>query len=338
MSEEPPRQDEPLLERLRGALAPQREKAKRLGKRIGEYAAKRWFRLAVAAVLACSHLVMFDLAAHDRLGLDFNSSDEAPYYSNPHASVLGGYPRQPVHWSRLVSSRWDSEIYISFALRGLSACPDKEAPGYIYMHCGLAWLPAYGVIGGKVAAATGLAPDYALMLISIVAAIFVNFWWTSKFISDRIGLFEAYATVLAFNIYPSAFYMVAPYTEALTLALVFLGLWAMQRDRWVTSALLVGAACGLRGTALVFSAAYGLAALVAAHQRRKDKKKDWWRPLTGIPLCGGCRGRDADFKLYVGDGLAYVHARKAFGDTQNFGRFLDATCYLKGSPRSTWTW
>jgi hypothetical protein len=337
MPKQPPTEEEQetLLRRVTEALgpkvAPLRDNARKLGSAIENRAGKRWFRLLIAAVLACGHLVMFDLAGHKRLDIDFSSSSEPPYYSDPHATVLGGYPRQPHHWSRLVASRWDAEIYISFAIRGLSACPDKESPGYLYMHCGLAWLPAYGVLGGKIASVFDMSPDYTLMMISIIATIFVNFWWTSKFISDRIGVFESYATLLAFNMYPSAFYMVAPYTEALTLALVFLGLWAIQRDRWIVSSLLVGAACGLRGTGIVFSAAYGLAALVAAYERRKAKRKDWWRPLAGIPLCAWLLAFEMlMFKIYVGDALAYVHARKAFGDYQDFSRLIDATFYLKG--------
>src|SRR5437763_1332743 len=161
---------------------------------------RRWFRLMVAAMLACLHLVMFDLAGHKRLGLPFNDSPtEAPYYADPYANVLGGYPREPHHWSRLIASRWDAEIYIGFALRGLSACPTRHSPGSAYMRCGLAWLPAFGMLGGNVSSVVHLPADVTLILISVLAAIFVNFFWTSRVIVDRIGKLEAFATLLAFN-------------------------------------------------------------------------------------------------------------------------------------------
>ena len=289
-------------------------------------------RIAVATLLVCVHLLMLTLAGHARIHEPFNNSpDEAPYYSQPYASVLGGYPRQPHHWSRLVASRWDAEVYISFAIRGLSACPSKKSPGYMYMHCGLAWFPAYGMLGGNVASIFHLAPDIALMIISILSAILVNYFWTSKLIADRIGKPAAWLTLLAFNAYPSAFYLVAPYTEALTLALVFGGFWLMSKDRWFSAALLIGAASGLRGTALAFSGAFGLAALVATWHRRKASDAAWWKPLASTPLAvWGLVATFVMFQLWVGDALAYVHARKAFGDFHDFGRFLSPVFYLRG--------
>ena len=305
---------------------------RRLKASLGDAARTRWFRILVAATLACLHLAMLDLAGHKRLHRPFNySPDEPPAFKNPDAIVLGGYPREPQHWSRLIASRWDSQVYIGFALRGLKACPSKKAQPWRYMQCGLAWMPAFGMLGGNIADVFHLPADYTLLFIAVLAAIFVNFFWTSRTITDRIGLFEAYATLLAFNCYPSAFYMVAPYTESLTLALVFGGVWMMEKDRWVLASVLVGAASSLRATALAFSASFGLAILVTAWFRRREKRPDWWKPLLGIPLCAwGLIATFVMFKLWVGDALAYVHARQAFGDSKVFSRLLDPTWYLKG--------
>lgn len=288
-------------------------------------------RVAVATLLVCIHLALITVAGHSRLKLPFNSSSEPPYYSNPHASVLGGYPRQPHHWSRLIVSRWDAEVYISFAIRGLSACPTKKAPGYMYMDCGLAWFPAYGIMGGKLARILHIAPDIALLIISILSTILVNYFWTSKLITERIGVSAAWLTLLAFNAYPSAFYMVAPYTEPLTLALVFGGFWLMSKDRWWQAALLIGAASGLRGASLAFSGAFGLAALIASWHRRKSGDAGWWKPLASTPLAvWGLVATFVAFHFLVGDALAYVHARKAFGDFHAFSRLISPKFYLRG--------
>src|SRR5690349_20302653 len=95
-----------------------------LGRRLAPIAASRWFRLVVASVLVIFHLVAFSCAGKDRLGVPFNSAPgHAPYYSDPDTSSLGGYPRQPHYWSRMVVSRWDAQHYIGFAVRGLTSCP-----------------------------------------------------------------------------------------------------------------------------------------------------------------------------------------------------------------------
>jgi len=94
-------------------------------------------------------------------------------FTDPKAPALGPIPRQPPNWSRLVVSRFDAQHYIGTALRGLSACPTDpaKADGYIYLQCGLGWLPAYGAAGGVVSDVTGLEPDYALTLLSVLCAI-----------------------------------------------------------------------------------------------------------------------------------------------------------------------
>src|SRR5215831_17243227 len=115
------------------------------------------FRVAISAFFVVLHLLAFSKAGEDRLDLPFNSAPgESPYYSNPDASVVGGYPRQPHHWSRLIVSRWDAEVYQSFALRGMTACPEEPGPDETatdqrYMECGLAWFPAFGEIAGTIA-------------------------------------------------------------------------------------------------------------------------------------------------------------------------------------------
>ena len=111
------------------------------------------FRIGIAALLVVFHLVAFATAGHDRLAQPFNNSpDEAPFYSDPNANALGPHPRQPHHWSRLITSRWDAQHYIGFAVRGLSSCPtDDSATDRDFLKCGLGWLPAYGRVGGVIA-------------------------------------------------------------------------------------------------------------------------------------------------------------------------------------------
>ena len=146
-----------------------------------ELAGRRSVRAAFAALFVCFHLVMFWRAGHLRLALPFDDAPtERVEFSDLHAPAVRGYPRQPHHWSRLILSRWDAQHYIGMATRGLTACPDHKAEqDGEYLDCGLGWLPAYGMTGGVVAKLLMLAPDVALVLISLIAAFFVNFLLTS---------------------------------------------------------------------------------------------------------------------------------------------------------------
>src|SRR5882724_7411678 len=186
------------------------------------------FRFAIAAVLVSLHIFAFALAADDRLSVSFNSSPgEAPYFSNPDAPAMSGrFPRQPHHWSRLAVSRWDAQHHIAFALRGLTSCPrdPAKATDVQYADCNLSWFPGYGMTAGTISDLTGAPPDVVLVLLSCLAALIVNLLWTSKPIVERIGRGPAYAALLAFNLFPTAFFTVTPYPES---AMIALGLGAL---------------------------------------------------------------------------------------------------------------
>ncbi len=301
--------------------------------KLDELAATLWFRIGIAVLLAVIHVAVFAKAGHDRLKLDFNSyPDEAPYFSNPDAPATRGYPRQPHRWSRLVVSRLDAQHYIGTAVRGLSACPtDPKSPDYMYLDCGLGWLPAWGVIGGAVAEVTHTADDEALMFLSILAAIALNLVWTSDVLVQRLGRGVAWATLIGFNVYPGGFYLVTPYTESITIVLAMGGFVALAKERWVLSAFLVGASTAFRLSAFSYAVAIGCALLAAAWDRRKAGTEKWWRPLLGLPLCGwGQLMTMLVLQIMLGDWRAFLRARAAFGDQHNWGRLVDITYYVRG--------
>lgn len=301
--------------------------------KLDELASHAAFRIFVAALLASMHLATFARAGEQRLGLPFNSAPgEAPYFSDPDAKATTGFPRQPHRWSRLVVSRFDAQHYIGTSIRNFTACPtDGSTPDIEYLHCGLGWLPAFGLAGGVVSQVTGIADDIALMLLSLFCAIAVNLMWTCKTIVNRIGKLEAYATLIAFNFYPSAFYMVTPYTEAATIALLLGGFIALAKERWLLSAFLIGASTALRISSAALGAGLGCALLVAAYQRHKAGTPQWWRPLIAIPLCGwGQFATMALLKVEVGSFWAFFRARESFGDEHDWSRVVDGTYYVRG--------
>jgi hypothetical protein len=315
-----------------------RAQADEVRRKIGPLAATSWFRLGVATLLVMCHLLAFSRAGHSRLGLPFNSAPgQAPYYSNPDAPATQGYPRQPHHWSRLLVSRWDAQHYIGFATRGLTSCPTngKTATDGDYLACGLNWFATFGEAGGIVTRTTGLAADVSMLLLALIAAILLNYLWTSKAITDRLGQAESYGALIAFNLFPSAFYVVTPYTEGVTLALVIAGFACLLRERWIWSAILIGASTALRLTAGGFGVALGCALLYAAWERRRANKPDWYKPLYAIPLVlWGLIVYIIVLKLSVGDGFAFFRAQKAFtipGDGGwEFSRLVNPVYYLRG--------
>jgi hypothetical protein len=304
----------------------------RLARRLDGVAARFWFRIAIAVLLAGIHVFVIWRAGADRLDLPFNSApDNAPYFSNPDAPVLTQPPRQPHYWSRLVLSRWDAQHYIATSIRGLTACPTDGATAsdYQYLQCGLGWLPAFGEVGSVVSQVTGLPDDYALVLVSILCAIIINLLWTSPVFVSRIGKLEAYATLIAFNAFPPAFNVVTPHTEALTIALVLGAFWMIAKDRWWLASILVGASTALRPHAVAYTLAFGCAALVATWQKRRDHARRWWSPLASCVLAGwGQLATLFALQVSVGDAWAFFRARHAFGDSNTAGRLFDGASYI----------
>lgn len=297
-----------------------------------ELAPAPWFRAAVALALVIAHLVAFDIAGHRRLGVPFNSAPgEAPYYSDPDSRELMAPPRQPHHWSRLIVSRWDAQHYIGFAIRGMYACKEGTH-GYALVHCGVAWMPTLGLLARPVADTTGAPADYVVLLFALIAALVLNFLWTSKTIVKRLGLLEAYGALLAFNMFASAFYIVTPYNEPIVVACT-LGAYICLANRWwFRSSALIGAATAFRPTALGFVLGFGCAALVAAWEARKAGEKRWWWPLASCVIAGwGQLVMMVLFWVDIGDAKAYVHAQLEFGGRDpgfHLHRFIEPTFWF----------
>lgn len=310
------------------------------GKRVDAWAARTDVRVGVALLFVIFHLVMFSRAGHVRLAVPFNESPgEVPYYSNPDIGELQGYPRQPHYWSRLIVSRWDAQHYVGHAIRGSTACPKdpKTATDAQYMQCGMAWMPAYGLIANAVSNITTLPPDYVLLAMSMIAAFLLNFLWTSRTITSRMGRAEAYCALLAFNLFPSAFYIVTPYSEGACFALALGALICIANKRWIVAGALVGAATGLRTAAAGFSLGFGIAALYEIWKRwkAKDKALPWWRPLVGAALAGwGQIATMLYFQITLHEpraNLRALHAFAAFNRTPaSIWKIFDARFYLEG--------
>jgi hypothetical protein len=302
---------------------------------LASWATRRSFKVAVATAFALAHLLVIAHAGKVRLNLPFNNAPGHHLaYVDPMANSLGTIPREPPGWSRLIVSRFDSQHYIGFALRGLSSCPtDPKHPdkGWGYLRCGLGWLPAYGVAGGIVSRMTGLEPDVALVLISVLCAIIINLLWICSTMIKRLGLFEAYMVLIAWNCYAGAWNLVIPTTEPVVVALALGGFVALANERWVWAGVLIGACTALRVPTASYAFALGCCFLYAAWQRYRAKTPQWWRPLVAVPLCGwGQFVTMAVFQAKLGNWHAFFDARFAFGDHNRLERLHDITYYVRG--------
>lgn len=309
-------------------------------KRLEAWGGRTDVRIGVGILFVIFHLVMFARAGHTRLGVPFNAAPgEVPYYSNPDIGELQGYPRQPHFWSRLIVSRWDAQHYVGHAIRGSTACPKDPATATDaqYMQCGMAWMPAYGLIANAISNVTSAPPDYVLLAMSLLAAFLLNFLWTSTTITSRIGRVEAYCALVAFNLFPSAFYVVTPYSEGACFALALGALICIANGRWILAGVLVGATTGLRTAAAGFAVGFGIAALYEIWKRwkAKDKAAPWWRPLVGAALAGwGQLATMLYFYVTLHEPRANLRALKAFAafnrTPASLLKVLDPRFYLEG--------
>ena len=302
---------------------------------LASWATRRSFKVTIAVALALLQLLVIAHAGKSRLDLPFNKAPgQHLAFTDPMANSLGSIPREPPDWSRLIVSRFDSQHYIGFALRGLSACPTdpKQANhGWGYLNCGLGWLPAYGVAGGVVSHVTGFEPDVSLVLISVLCAIITNLLWICPTLIKRLGLFEAYMVLIAWNCYAGAWNTVIPTTEPVVLALALGGFVALANERWLWAGVLIGACTALRLPTASYAFALGCALLFAAWERYRAKTPQWWRPLIAVPLCGwGQFATMAVFQAKLGNWHAFFDARFAFGDHNRLDRIFDITYFVRG--------
>jgi hypothetical protein len=293
-------------------------------------------RLFVAAVLVLLHLLAFARTGHERLGLPFNSAPgEPPFYPSEAAKYKPTLLFPMRHWSRLVVSRWDSHRFIQDATRGLDACPSdaSEASDQELFLCGAGKFPAYGIVIGALAGTVDVAPDVALVVVSCLFAFAINLMWTSRRIVARLGRREAWATLLAFNLFPSAFFVVTPYSEAATFALVLGGLLLVMEERWVAGAIVVGTATALRISGFVYGLAFGLAALATSLRRRGEGRKDWWRPIAASPLAGwGVVATLVSFQMRLGTATPWNRVGHVFDHDHPpiAGRAFESSYYIRG--------
>jgi hypothetical protein len=280
------------------------------------------FRLFVAAAMLALHVSTTISFARERWpGAVFNNApDHAPLFHD----VL--HDTDPMYAKRLLVSRWDAGIYLRLSMRGYRACPDRTltkeemgGPG-----CSAAFYPGYPALGWALTRVTGLAPDYALWAISLAASLLLLFLWTDRVIVDALGIWGAYASLLAFNFFPTASYLVFIMTEPCILAFTMAAFVALGRKHYALAVLAAGSAGAIRITGIAVEAACGLALLVSMWV---DRPRSPWRWVGRIALLPIATWGSLVVSGYDGwrfhDPLLYVHAHAAaYSHESGFDKLL----------------
>ena len=284
-----------------------------------------WFRWLVAVVLTWGHLATTVSFAHDRFGWPaFNLEPGSfPVFQDvAHDSF-------PTHGKRLIVSRWDSEHYMGLALRGYSQCPHRKlAPDEMQSPvCDAAFYPGYPALGWLVHRLTSIPIDWAMLDIALVASVLVLFLWTDASIVDAIGVSGAYGSLLAFNFFPTACYLVFIMTDGCTALSILAGFVALARRRYVLAAIAVGFSGAMRISGVGAEAAFVIAIAVWClydPPRGPHRGRAWLGRLALVPLgAWGSLAVSGYHWIRFRDPLFYVHGHVA-------------AFHHKGSPSVLW--
>jgi hypothetical protein len=289
-------------------------------------AVRPWFRLLFGVVCIVCHLIAFRAMGGERFKAPLLSGEPGVKVAFSADSVPLVGPGEPQHWNRLLVSRWDSQHYLSYALRGVSQCPPedlrgKELPSRL-VYCGFNFYPGYPVLGAALGK-LGLPLDYALLAVSLAATLALVYLWTSAVMVRALGLWRTYLSLGLFNVFTTGFALVTIQTEAVTLALMFAAFIALEKDRIWLGALAAGAAGAMRVTGSAVGVAFVVALAVGLLQRQSFAKAARTLALAGPLSFWGQGAIFAYYGLRYHDPLLYVHAHgQAYAHQASFASTL----------------
>jgi hypothetical protein len=193
-------------------------------------------------------------------------------------------------------NQWDAQHYLYLAMHGYSASGDARNL--------IAFFPLYpAVIAGV--AAIGIPARVAALLISnisgVAAAILL-------FEIARLDLDEgsAFRAAAFFTVFPTAYFLLVGYTEALFCVLAFAAVLLARRNRWLGSGMLVGLAGATRLTGLA------LGAMLAVEAFGRTRRLARWRQpvVAGVLASLGLVAYLATNQLVLGNAFAFLAVQR----------------------------
>jgi hypothetical protein len=191
---------------------------------------------------------------------------------------------------------WDAQHYLYLATHGYSATGDARNL--------IAFFPLYPALISAVAA-TGLPARTAALLISNVAGV-VAAILLYELARQDLRENAAFRAAAFFVVFPTAYFLLVGYTEALFCMLAFGAVLAARRQRWLVAGLLGGLAAAARLTGL---ALLPLLAIELFYARRTLSEA--WRAMLGPALVLlGFLTYLASNLLVLGDTFAFVTVQR----------------------------
>ncbi len=191
-----------------------------------------------------------------------------------------------ISWSQLFGKwlGWDGVNYAWIAMRGYT---QPATPAYS---------PGLPLLERGVNALTGLNPQIAGELISLVAAL-ISYGLLRILAERELDREAARRATLYLAVFPTAFFFLTPYTESLFLAFTCGAFLAMRQARWVTAGTLIALAALTHLTGVIL-----LAPLALEMARRwrdagpPSTLRDWGKIAVGLAIAPLALGA---FNLYL---------------------------------------
>ncbi|MGH2662040.1 MAG: mannosyltransferase family protein [Actinomycetota bacterium] len=207
-----------------------------------------------------------------------------------------GWPAHPTTpgWHNLVTSweRFDALWFLRIA-----------TAGYVDGDGSAAFFPLYPLTIRAVSPLMGGHPLAAAFLVSnasALGAMVALYFLTASEFDETV----ARRTVLYLAVFPTSFFLLAPYSESLFLVLVLVSLWAARRSRWW----LAGAAAALAATTRNLGVLLVLPLVVeAVHQSRERRRSPVMPLVASVGAMVGLAAYLGYWEVVSGDALAPIH-------------------------------
>jgi hypothetical protein len=175
--------------------------------------------------------------------------------------------------------RWDAIHHLNLALQGYSGV--SEGDTVFYPLYALLTRAFRGLVGGNVILAG--------LLVATLAAT-ASFAGLYRLTDSCFGPSAAQWSVLALAIFPTAVFLIAPFTESLFLALTVGAFLACYRGRWWLAGALGFLASLTRGPGIISALAFAIIAWDGWRKTKVPFLRYWGTPIlagVGLPLAGG---------------------------------------------------
>lgn len=174
-------------------------------------------------------------------------------------------------------NRWDAHHFLRVAEVGYrTGTPPPDDPLYIV------FFPFFPL---AVRIVSIIARDLVLsgLLVSFVASVGAGFV-LHRLVALEHGEDDAWRSVVLLFAFPTAYFLSAPYSEALFLFAVLASVYAARTRRWARAALFGAVATGTRVTGIALAPALAAEALAGSAPARERAKRFLWVGVAGAGL------------------------------------------------------